>query len=115
MSKAREDKSKMETEKRVDALLKQLSERRKESIKRSMARPLRLEVLRSGFIVGCMLLDIILVPSVLATLFGGTWCFVVLPVLIPLFYVELKVHEKWFPTLSKASATSVDAGKGRPE
>jgi len=44
---------------RIDGLLTRLSERRKESIRRSLQRPLKMEILRTSYLVGCIILDMI--------------------------------------------------------
>ena len=92
----REDSKLERTEKRIDGLLARISKRRQESIKKSMARPLKDEVLRTVYLVGCVGVDMLVIPIVLYEVFGGWWLPATLLLLIPLFYIEYKLHDRWF-------------------
>jgi len=89
--------SKLEqTEKRIDGLLDRVSKRRQESIKKSMARPLKDEILRTVYLVGCVCLDLLVVPIVLYDVFGDWWLLATVLLLVPLLYIEYKLHRRWF-------------------
>lgn len=85
-----------ETLARYDLLAKRVSALRQESIKRSMARPLRLEMMRTAFLVGCILLDIVAIPEVLAQISARSWLLPSLLVLLPLAYFEYRIHDHFF-------------------
>ena len=90
-------KGRMErTEDRVDSLLKRTSERRMESIERSLERPLSLEVLRTGYVIGCIILDLVFVPIGLVELLGRFGLYVLVLVLVALAYAEYRLHQLWF-------------------
>ena len=84
------------TEERVDGFLESLSERRRKNIRRSLERPLRIEVLRTGYIGGCILIDTVALPIVLLSVFGRIGLVGALGLLLPLGYLELKIHNAWF-------------------
>jgi hypothetical protein len=83
-------------EDRFDSLLRRFSERRKESIRRSMERPLRMEVLRTAYLVGCVLLDFILVPIAVIEVLGHDLLYIVILVLLPLAYLEIRIYQLLF-------------------
>jgi len=92
----REDSKLEQTEKRIDGLLKRISKRRQESIRKSMARPLKDEILRTVYLVGCVGVDMLVIPIVLYEVFGAWWLPATVLLLIPLFYIEYKLHDRWF-------------------
>jgi hypothetical protein len=81
---------------RIDSLMRRFSERRKESIRRSLERPLRTEVLRTAYLVGCILLDFILVPIAIIEVLGHDLLYMAVFVLLPLAYLELRTHQILF-------------------
>lgn len=83
-------------EERVDGLLARVSARRAESIRRSMERPLRLELLRTGYIAACILLDVIAVPILMVELAGRPGLYFALLSMIPLAYAQYRMHDAWF-------------------
>jgi hypothetical protein len=83
-------------EDRIEGLLRRFSERRKESIRRSMERPLKMEVLRTAYLVGCVLLDFILVPIVIIEILGHDLLYVAILVLLPLAYSEIRIYQLLF-------------------
>jgi hypothetical protein len=83
-------------EDRFDSLLRRFSERRKESIRRSMERPLKMEVLRMAYLVGCVLLDFIFVPIAIIEVLGHDLLYIVILVLLPLIYLEIRTHQFLF-------------------
>ena len=98
MTEGESPKSRIEaTEGRIDALLKGASVRKKRSIEHSLARPLKVEVLRMLYLVGCVIVDLVLLPSLLLSLFERPWGFVSLVLVIPVAAIELRLHRKWFP------------------
>jgi hypothetical protein len=84
------------TEERVDGLLGSLSERRRKGIRKSLERPLRIEVLRTGYIGGCILIDIVGLPITLVSVFGRIGLVAALGLLLPLGYLEYEIHNAWF-------------------
>jgi len=92
----REESKLEQTEKRIDGLLSRVSKRRQESIRKSMARPLKNEILRTIYLVGCVAVDLLVIPIVLYEAIGGWWLPATLLLLIPLFYIEYKLHDRWF-------------------
>lgn len=84
------------TVERRDGLLKRMSERRKESIRRSLQRPLKMEILRTGYIVGCILLDIILVPIFVIETLGHDRLYITVLFLIPLIFLQYRAHRMLF-------------------
>jgi len=92
-------------EEKVDHVLKSASKHKKESIRKSMARPLGFEFLRTLYIVGCILLDLILLPSTLIVLLERPVAFASMVIVIPaMVYIEYRLHEKWFPIPSETQA-----------
>ena len=83
-------------EDRFDSLLWRFSERRKESIRRSMERPLRMEALRTAYLVGCVLLDFILAPIAIIEVFGHDLLYIAIIVLLPLAYLETRIYQLLF-------------------
>jgi hypothetical protein len=83
-------------EDRFDSLLKRFSERRKESIRRSMERPLKVEALRTAYLVGCVLLDFILIPIAIIDVLGHDLLFIAILVLLPLAYLEIRTYQFLF-------------------
>lgn len=83
-------------EERVDSLLKRASKRRKESIERSLERPLSLEILRTGYLMGCIVLDFVFVPIGMMELLGRAGLYVFALALVALAYVEYRLHQRWF-------------------
>ena len=81
---------------KIDALMKRLSERRKESIRRSLERTLKIELLRTGYLVGCILLDMILLPIAVIETMGHDLLFVSVVILIPLIYLEYRIYQRLF-------------------
>ena len=79
-----------------DSLLRRFSERRKESIRRSMERPLRMEALRTAYLVGCVLLDFILVPIAIIDVLGHDLLYIAILALLPLAYLEIRIHQFLF-------------------
>jgi len=104
----REESKLEQTEKRIDGLLDRVSKRRQESIKKSMARPLKDEILRTVYLVGCVCLDLLVVPIVLYDVFGDWWLLATVLLLVPLLYIEYKLHDRWF-------AVETHAECGAPE
>ncbi|OGS42046.1 MAG: hypothetical protein A3K67_03235 [Euryarchaeota archaeon RBG_16_62_10] len=103
-------------EKRVDRLMARASMSRKESIKRSMARPLRTELVRTGYVVGCVLIDLVLAPIVLANLLPDYWLYAA-PLMLLLAYAQYRIHKRFFslgdrsvPIASSPPAGPVDKG-----
>ena len=84
------------TEERVDGLLGSLSERRRKGIRKSLERPLRIEVLRTAYIGCCVLIDIVGLPITLVSVFGRIGLVAALGLLVPLVYLEYRVHNAWF-------------------
>jgi hypothetical protein len=85
-----------ETLERFDRLIKRLSSRRKESIRRSMARPLKLEAARTVYLIGCIILDMVIIPEIAAQLVGRLWLIPSLLVVLPLAYLEYRAHSRLF-------------------
>ena len=81
---------------RVDGLLVRLSKKRREGIRKSLEGPLRIQALRTGYISGCILIDIVGLPVALVSLFGRIGLVVALGLLVPLVYLENRVHTAWF-------------------
>ncbi len=108
MSEEATGRSRMErTEHRIDGLLRRVSERRKKPIKRSMQRPLRTEALKTAYILACILVDLVLAPSILFTLLSRPWALVGLVIILPLLWPEFKAHEKWFALTSQVDREKV--------
>jgi len=84
------------TEERVDGLLGSLSKRRREGIRKSLERPLRVEALRTAYITGCIVIDIIGLPVGLVSVFGRIGLVVAFGLVFPLGYLEYRVHNAWF-------------------
>ncbi len=93
-----------ETERSFDSLLESASQRRKESIRRSMARPLGTEMVRTSYIIACVLIDILLVPGLCVSVAGRAGLVIALVLLLPLVYVEQRAHRAWFPLPSPGPA-----------
>ena len=55
-----------------------------------------MEVLRTGFIVGCVLLDLVLLPIALTELLGRPGFLISILLLMPLAYFEYRIHTAWF-------------------
>lgn len=85
-----------QTEERVDSFLKRASKRRMESIERSLERPLSLELLRTGYLMGCIVLDLVIVPIGLMEILGRTGLYAFVFVLVALAYAEYRLHQSWF-------------------
>lgn len=83
-------------EERVDGFLESLSKRRRDGIRKSLERPLRIQALRAGYISGCILIDMIALPVALVSVFGRIGLIVTLGLLVPLVYLEYRVHNAWF-------------------
>jgi len=81
---------------KIDALMKRLSERRKESIRRSLERPLRVEIFRTCYLVGCILLDMIFLPIIAIETLGHDMLFVSVLILIPMIYLEYRAYLRLF-------------------
>ncbi len=81
---------------KFDGIIKRASMRRRESIRQSMARPLRVEILRTGYIVGCVMVDTILIPIAMIELMGRQGLFISILILVPLLYVQHRLHINWF-------------------
>lgn len=97
MSEASDPESRTErAENRTDGLLRRISERREESIKRSLERPLKMEVLRTAYLVGCVLLDFILVPIAIIDVLGHDLLYIAIFALLPLAYLEIRTHRLFF-------------------
>jgi hypothetical protein len=91
------EQSKLErTEKSIDGFLDRISKRRQESIRKSMARPLKDEILRTVYLVVCVSIDMLAIPIVLYDVVGDLWLLATVLILIPLFYIEYKLHDRWF-------------------
>ncbi|MGQ9587367.1 MAG: hypothetical protein ACUVT7_03160 [Thermoplasmata archaeon] len=100
-------KSKIEeAERSFDSLLERTSQQRKESIRRSMSRPLGTEMVRTSYIIACVLVDILLVPGLCVSVAGRTGLVIALVLLLPLVYVEQRAHRAWFPLPSPATPES---------
>lgn len=93
------------TEDRFDSLVRRVSERRRDSISRSMQRPLKVEALRTLYLAACVLVDLLLIPIALSELVGRVWMLLVLFVVIPAAIAELRLHHMWFvePYAGRAS------------
>jgi len=87
---------KTQMEERVDGLLVRLSKKRREGIRKSLERPLRIEALRTVYIVGCILLDIVGLPIALVSVLGRIGLYVAFALLVPLAYLEYRAHDAWF-------------------
>ena len=83
-------------EDRFDSLLRRFSERRKESIRQSLERPLKMEVLRTAYLIGCVLLDFILTPITIIEILGHDLLYVAILVLLPLAYLEIRIYQFLF-------------------
>lgn len=81
---------------RVEEFLRSLSKRRRESIRKSMQRPLRIEILRTGFISACIVIDVVALPIALESLLGRLGLIVAVILLLPLGYLEWVLYERWF-------------------